>query len=162
MDRRFLPLLLSLFFINSTVSPAQVRPPLANILAASNDVKWHTLGNDENSSMPLGNGDIAANVWTEKNGDIVLLIAKSDAWAETANLLKIGRVRVKLTPNPFVDTAGFTQVLRLESGTLEIKRGTNKVLVWIDANHPVIHVQAMLASAGNMKCGARCNLTAFL
>ncbi|MDB5002742.1 MAG: hypothetical protein JWQ34_967 [Mucilaginibacter sp.] len=153
MDRRFLPLLLSLFFINSTVSPAQVRQPSANILAVSNDVKWHTLGNDENSSMPLGNGDIAANVWTEKNGDIVLLIAKSDAWAETANLFKIGRVRVKLTPNPFADTVDFTQVLRLESGTLEIKRGTNTVLVWIDANHPVIHVQAMLASAGNMSAG---------
>jgi alpha-L-fucosidase 2 len=152
MKRQFL-LLLSLLLIKSTMCQAQVKQPSATVLAASNDIKWHTLGNDENSSMPLGNGDIAANVWTEKNGDIVLLIAKSDAWAETASLLKLGRVRVKLTPNPFADTAGFTQALQLENGMLEIKRGANKILVWIDANHPVIHVQAALATAGTLSAG---------
>ncbi|MDB5159106.1 MAG: hypothetical protein JWR50_3813 [Mucilaginibacter sp.] len=145
---------MGLFLIKTAISQAQIKQPSATALAASNNVEWHTLGNDENSSMPLGNGDIAANVWTEKNGDILLLLAKSNAWAETGNLLKIGRVRVKLTPNPFADTAGFTQVLRLESGMLEIKRGTNKVLVWIDANHPVIHVQAALASAGTLTAAA--------
>jgi len=31
----------------------------------ANDVKWTTLGKDENDSMPIGNGDLAANVWTE-------------------------------------------------------------------------------------------------
>ncbi|WP_214073514.1 DUF5703 domain-containing protein [Mucilaginibacter sp. dw_454] len=153
MNRRFLPLLLSVFLFEQSSAIAQVKQPLANSLAASNNVKWHTLGNDENSSMPLGNGDIAANVWTEKNGDIVVLIAKSDAWAETASLLKIGRVRIKLTPNPFADTVGFSQVLRLESGMLEIKRGANKVLVWVDANHPEIHVEAELASAGTLNAG---------
>ena len=45
-----------------------------------NDVEWATLGSSENDSMPIGNGDIAANVWTEQNGDLVLLVAKSDAW----------------------------------------------------------------------------------
>lgn len=24
--------------------------------------------------MPIGNGDLAANVWTEQNGDLVLLL----------------------------------------------------------------------------------------
>jgi alpha-L-fucosidase 2 len=153
MNRRFLPVLLGLLLIGNVISIAQNRQSAAKTLAASNDINWHTLGNDENDSMPLGNGDIAANVWTEKNGDIILLIAKADAWAETANLLKLGRVRVKLSSNPFADTTGFTQALRLENGMIEIKRGNNKVLVWIDANHPVIHVQANLAGAGKLSAG---------
>jgi alpha-L-fucosidase 2 len=45
--------------------------------AAANDVTWDCLGTNENSSMPLGNGDLALNVWTEQNGDIVLLLAKA-------------------------------------------------------------------------------------
>src|ERR1035437_10479098 len=69
---------------------------------ATCNVVWNSLGTNENSSMPLGNGDIALNIWTEQSGDIVLLIAKSDAWSENGQLLKLGRVRVKLTPNPFV------------------------------------------------------------
>jgi alpha-L-fucosidase 2 len=153
MNRRFLPLLFILLLTKSIASQAQVKQPIATILASSNNIEWHTLGKDENDSMPLGNGDIAANIWTEKNGDIVLLIAKADAWAETGSLIKLGRVRVKLFPNPFADTAGFTQVLRLESGMVEIKRGNNKILVWIDANHPVIHIQANLASAGTLNAG---------
>src|SRR5580693_8451838 len=74
-----------------------------------NDVAWNSLGTNENNSMPLGNGDLAANVWTEQNGDIVLLLAKSDAWSENGQLLKLGRVRVKLTPNPFAAPAAMTQ-----------------------------------------------------
>src|SRR5271167_4959239 len=76
-----------------------------------NDVTWNSLGTNENNSMPIGNGDIALNVWTEQNGDIVLLLAKSDAWSENGQLLKLGRVRVSLTPNPFVGQTNFTQSL---------------------------------------------------
>src|ERR1700691_6270465 len=68
---------------------------------AVNDVTWKTLGNNENDSMPIGNGDLAANVCTEQNGDLVLLVAKSDAWSEMGKLLKLGRVRVHIAPNPF-------------------------------------------------------------
>src|ERR1700720_2236946 len=74
-----------------------------------NDMTWHFPGKNENNSMPIGNGDIALNVWTEQNGDIVLLLAKSDAWSENGQLLKLGRVRVKLTPNLFVSAESFTQ-----------------------------------------------------
>src|SRR5580700_8853279 len=79
----------------------------------ANDEMWNSLGTNENNSMPLGNGDLALNVWTEQNGDIVLLVAKSDAWSENGQLLKLGRVRVQLTPNPFVSSASFTQTLKL-------------------------------------------------
>src|SRR5258708_32168276 len=102
-------------------------PPLASAreagFAAANDVTWNSLGTNENNSMPLGNGDIALNVWTEQNGDIVLLLAKSDAWSENGQLLKLGRVRVKLTPNPFISSEAFTQTLRLETGEVQIQNG---------------------------------------
>src|SRR5450756_3185566 len=74
-----------------------------------NDVTWNSLGTNENDSLPVGNGDLALNVWTEQNGDIVLLVAKSDAWSENGQLLKLGQVRVKLSPNPFKPALAFTE-----------------------------------------------------
>jgi alpha-L-fucosidase 2 len=115
-----------------------------NAFVTANDVVWTTLGHDENDSMPIGNGDLAANVWTEQNGDLVLLVAKSDAWTEMGKLAKLARVRIRLTPNPFVDESDFKQTLRLEDGSIEIKSGTNSILVWADANHPALHVEASL------------------
>jgi len=113
--------------------------------ARANDVTWNSLGTNENNSMPIGNGDIALNVWTEQNGDIVLLLAKSDAWSENGQLLKLGRVRVKLTPNPFVSAASFTQTLRLESGDIQLRSGKNAVHIWADANHAVVHLEVKTA-----------------
>jgi alpha-L-fucosidase 2 len=118
-----------------------------NVLAAKEkpvskyDVTWRTLGVNENSSMPLGNGDIAANVWTEQNGDIVLLLAKTDSWSEKGQLLKLGRVRIALNPNPFKDTRSFVQQLRLEDGSVELSDGKSIVRIWADANHPVVRVK---------------------
>ncbi len=101
--------------------------------------------------MPLGNGDIALNVWTEQNGDIVLLIAKSDSWSENGELLKLGRVRVSLEPNPFVNSASFTQTLKLETGDVELHSGNNFARIWVDANNPVVHVQVQTEAPVELK-----------
>jgi hypothetical protein len=61
-----------------TVSPYLTKAQGPSSIAGY-DITWKELGTDENSSMPLGNGDIALNAWTEQNGDIVLLLAKGDA-----------------------------------------------------------------------------------
>lgn len=129
-----------------------------NIAFAQNQVNncpvdnlvWQGLGTDENQSMPIGNGDLTVNVWTEQNGDIVLLLGKADAWSEDASLLKLGRVRIGITPNPFADTTGITQTLSFQNGTVEIKKGNNTVRLWADANNPVVHVQADLANKGRL------------
>ncbi len=105
------------------------------------EVAWNGLGHNENDSMPLGNGDIALNGWTEQNGDILLLIAKSDAWSENGQLLKLGRVRIKLTPNPFVPPAASVQTLKLATGEIELRAGASVARIWVDANHPVVHVE---------------------
>jgi len=86
-----------------------------------------------------------SNVWTEQNGDLVLLVAKSDAWTEHGKLVKLGRVRVHVTPNPFADAADFRQTLRLEDGKRGSKRARSTLRVWVDANRPVLHVEAVFA-----------------
>ena len=114
---------------------AKEHPP-----ASANDVIWTALGTNEYNSLPIGNGDLAANVWTEPTGDIMLLLAKADAWSENGQLLKLGRVRVKLDPNPFVGVTRFTEALKLESGEIQIKGGDYSAQIWVDANHAVVHV----------------------
>ena len=37
------------------------------------NVVWETPSENSFGSMPLGNGDIGMNVWTEPNGDILFL-----------------------------------------------------------------------------------------
>src|SRR5581483_1821697 len=120
-------------------------------LIADEDVTWTSLGHDENDSMPIGNGDLAANVWTEANGDLVLLVSKSDAWTELNKLVKLGRIRIALTPNPFQETGGLRQSLHLEDANIEVRAGGNRVRVWVDANQPVLHVTAQLDRPTTMR-----------
>ena len=35
------------------------------------NVVWDSPSDDQHGSMPIGNGDLAANVWVEPNGDLV-------------------------------------------------------------------------------------------
>jgi alpha-L-fucosidase 2 len=105
-------------------------------------VRWTALGKDHRDSMPIGNGDLGLNVWTEANGDVVMLIAKTDAWSENGELLKIGQVRLRLRPNPFVGAKGFRQTLDVQRGVLGIEDGAGaRVEIWVDANRPVVHVE---------------------
>ncbi|MCX7012091.1 MAG: DUF5703 domain-containing protein [Candidatus Sumerlaeota bacterium] len=119
------------------------------------NVVWTTPSKDHNGSMPIGNGDIGMNVWVEQNGDLLLLLSKTDAWSENCGLLKLGRVRVKLSPNPFSDSASFEQVLHLRRGEITISAGraeqTVKLRIWIDANRPVIRVEASSSSPLKMQ-----------
>jgi alpha-L-fucosidase 2 len=108
------------------------------------DVTWDTPSKDSLGSMPIGNGDVGLNVWVEEGGDLLFYLAKTDAWSENARLLKLGRVRVKLSPNPLVKGQPFRQRLRLGSGEILIEAGQGpeavSLRVWVDANHPVAHV----------------------
>jgi len=120
----------------------------ANLWGAAmneHNVVWDTPSKDEHGSMPIGNGDLAANVWVEPNGDLVFYISKSDAWSGNGRLLKLGRVRVRTEPAFFSSGATFKQELDLETGTIQIQsiinNKTSTISFWIDANRPVIHVE---------------------
>ncbi len=116
--------------------------------ASRYNVVWNTLGKDFNDSMPLGNGDIGLNVWTEQNGDIVFLVGKTDAYTENGQQVKLGRVRVRLTPNPFAAATSFTETLNVAQGELDIlaaepNNQKTTVRIWVDANHPVAHMEVI-------------------
>jgi len=104
------------------------------------NVVWDSPSRDSSGSMPLGNGDIGVNAWVEENGDLLLLLSKTDAWSEFANLLKLGRLRITFSPNPFKGRRRFSQTLILEGGEIEIQEGDLSIRLWIDANRPVIRI----------------------
>ena len=108
------------------------------------NVQWNSPSENSLGSMPAGNGDIGINLWAEKNGDVIFYLAKTDAWSENARLLKLGKVRLSLSPNPFKEGAPFLQQLILKDGNIRIVAGdkSDKVTidVWVDANHPVVEV----------------------
>jgi hypothetical protein len=110
------------------------------------NVVWESPSKDSAGSMPLGNGDIGANVWVEEGGDLVFYVSKTDAWDGLGRLLKLGRVRVQLTPNPFVAGRPFRQTLRLRQGEIEIVAGPPEeavtIRIRVDANLPVVRVEA--------------------
>ncbi|MEO6436678.1 MAG: DUF5703 domain-containing protein, partial [Tepidisphaeraceae bacterium] len=103
------------------------------------NVVWDSPSRDASGSMPIGNGDVGANVWVEETGDVVLLLAKTDAWDENATLLKLGRIRIKLSP---VAITPFRQTLHLRTGAIEINLGAVQLRVWVDANRPVVRIEA--------------------
>jgi len=111
---------------------------LPGVHAQENDlskynIKWTTPGNNSQGSMPLGNGDIGVNVWVEANGDLLFYLSKTDAWSENCQLLKLGKIRVSLTPNPYKSDS-FLQELKLEQGEIDFKFGTTTIKLWVDAN----------------------------
>lgn len=103
------------------------------------NVSWSNPGINSQGSMPLGNGDIGINVWVEENGDLVFYLSKTDTWNENGQLLKLGKIRVSLFPNPF-EKGFFLQELKLEQGEIEINYSQTKIKLWVDANHPTVQV----------------------
>lgn len=109
---------------------------------AEYNLVWNSQSKNSSESMPCGGHDVGLNVWVE-NDELLFYIGKSDAFDENNGLLKLGRVRVKLKPNPF-SGMNFRQELDLQDGCVKIS-GTNgsvsaEALLWVDAYRPVIHL----------------------
>lgn len=103
------------------------------------DPVWTSQSVASHESMPCGGGDIGLNVWVE-NDDILFYISRSGSFDENNTLLKSGRVRVRLTPNPFRNN-DFSQRLNLSDGKVEIRGGTTAIEIWVDVHNPIIHVE---------------------
>ena len=110
------------------------------------DVVWETPSEDSSGSMPIGNGDIGLNLWVNPAGELVFYVSKTDSWSENARLLKLGLVRVKLSPRLWEQGMPFRQRLNLGAGEIEITAAEGeremRLRVWVDANRPVIFVEA--------------------
>ena len=127
-------------------------PAMAQAAGATSDpldtcnVVWDSPSLNAHGSMPLGNGDVGINAWVEPSGDLVFYVSKTDAWDENGRLCKIGRVRVKFDP-PLPVKESFRQELKLREGVIEIKAGTSRLELWVDANQPVVGVEADVGNA---------------
>ena len=133
----------------ATPARAQATPVLKQL--AAHNVVWDSPSADMHGSMPIGNGDLAANFWVEPSGDLVFYLSKSDSWDGDQELLKLGRVRIRLD-KPFVrDGRPFRQELDLARGCIVVESGAGEdkttVDFWIDANRPVVNVQIKGAEA---------------
>ncbi len=109
------------------------------------NVTWKELGESSLDAMPIGNGDIGVNVWTENNGDLVFLIGKNDAWGEEKSffqgMMSVGRVRISLEPNPFKGAQNLFQSLVLSEGKIVLKSEKAELQIWSDANANVTHIE---------------------
>ena len=87
--------------------------------------------------MPLGNGDISVMAWAEENGDLLLYVGKCDSWDENGRLLKLGRLRLHFSHNPFAAGQPFRQTLHADRAEIEIVTGgsqrESRIRLWVDA-----------------------------
>jgi hypothetical protein len=103
------------------------------------NIVWNSQSKTSSESMPLGGGDIGCNVWVENN-DVIFYISRSGTFDENNSMLKLGRVRLNLTPNPF--SRIFKQELKLKEGYIEISGDNNtRIKLWVEVYKPVIHVE---------------------
>lgn len=123
---------------------------------ADANLVWTSQSDNAAGSMPCGGGDIGLNVWVEK-GALLCYISRSGTFDENNTLLKLGRVRLMLSPNPFDAGSTFKQELVLKEGYVKVtgtKAGLKtEVKVWVDVFKPVVHLevksnQKTLAEAG--------------
>ncbi|MEO9475729.1 MAG: DUF5703 domain-containing protein [Cyclobacteriaceae bacterium] len=105
-------------------------------------IVWETQSKNSSESMPVGGGDIGLNVWVE-NDEVLFYISKSGTFDENNGLLKLGRIRLNISPNPF-ENGSFRQELNLHDGNILIsaKNKNNKadLKIWVDVFNPLIHI----------------------
>lgn len=108
-------------------------------------VWWCDPAPDASGSVPIGNGDITANVWVDASGDVVFYVGKSDTWGEFGQLYKTGRLRVRLLGTdgvPILRGDSLHWGVRPADATFEAVSENGVCYVWVDANWPCLHVLA--------------------
>ncbi len=130
---------------------------MSSILQQLDDynIIWTTPGKSDRSFMPLGNGEVAICLWVEEDGDLQFYIGRSDALTELDRNVKLGKVSISLSPNPFHKGNIFRQELILRKGQLEIHAGEGNEAVhfrvFVDSDSPVIYVMCESASPVKIK-----------
>jgi hypothetical protein len=109
----------------------------------SNNIIWTSQSKNAAESMPVGGGDVGVNVWVEK-GQLYLYIAQSGAFDENNSLLKAGRIKLNLSPNPFAGKS-FKQELKLKDGYVQLAGADAQlnaiVKIWVEVFRPVVHIE---------------------
>lgn len=107
------------------------------------NILWTSQSAGSKDSMPLGGCNVGCNVWVE-NDEVLLYLAQSGAFDENNTMLKLGRVRIAVKPNPFASS--FRQELHLYEGYVSIE-GQNRqaglemrMNLWVDVRRAVVSV----------------------
>jgi len=140
--QRILPVAVLIAICSPVVSAEPPDEDLAWLDAYN--VVWTSESRNAGGSMPCGGGDIGLNVWVE-DGDLLLYVGRAGCRDENGALLKLGRVRVRLTPNPFRQDATFRQELKLREGCVLVSAtqpggDALAVKVWVEVFRPIAHV----------------------
>jgi alpha-L-fucosidase 2 len=116
-------------------------------------VKWDSPSENEFGSMPVGNGELGANVWITPDGTVHFYLQRSDSWDEAGRHLKLGGfdVATRLAP----DKGSFSQELSALQGTLSATWMSGgkavKLLLFVDANRPVLSMRLSAPGAPAIK-----------
>lgn len=108
-------------------------------------IDWSTPSEDAAGSMPLGNGDIGLNVWIDLSGILRFYIGKTDAWGESGQLYKVGRVRVDLrdrSGEQLLRGQPWSWSLDMHTATMRVHSPRAALALRVDANHPLIFLTA--------------------
>jgi hypothetical protein len=100
-------------------------------------IVWDSPSKNTYETMPLGNGEVAANAWIDEAGNLRFYISRIDAIDENGQLLKVGAIKISPS-NPVSAQASFKQTLDVERGVLEASYGDISYRFWIDANRNVV------------------------
>lgn len=109
-----------------------------NPVSDSYNVVWDTPSANASESMPLGGADIGCNLWVEE-GEIMLYMQRSGSFSENGEYLKLGRLRISLSPNPFKEGINFRQELVLKDGYITLASTGIDVKAWVDIYTHSVH-----------------------
>ena len=110
-------------FTATFVFASAVAPTAGTCDVSSYNVVWNNFMNETSgfyiNTMPLGNGDLAANLWfDEEGGRIIFIVSSQRAWSEANQVIKIGRVEYKFDPNPFAGAKDLEITMDLPSASV--------------------------------------------
>lgn len=122
-------------------------------------ISWDSPSENSSGSMPIGNGEFGANVWMERNGNLVFFLSRTDSWSENAALYKLGKIRMSFNPLEIGADTKFRQYLDLKNGRIdfEIMNGADKVNLtfMVDAYNPSCLYQRKFFLSCSGHCGFR-------
>ena len=125
----------------------------AQLNEAAYNIVWTNQSKNSSESMPCGGGDIGMNIWVE-NGELLIYVARSGSFNEDNALMKAGRLRIKLLPNPF-DGKVFKQELHLQEGYVTVDGENNSIKttirIWAEVFNPVVHIDVSAGKKINVE-----------
>ena len=87
----------------ASASSAPPPPPPPPSISVHNQVFDSLSLNGPADNMPVGNGELVANVYVDdvRGGSLALLLGRSDVFDGNVAPQKLGRIRIEMEPNPF-------------------------------------------------------------